>query len=83
MSLMIDSWIDWLTIDGLAWLILVIHFYTSVSSLRKSARLSAQRSLQRVQHSLLVPDPSPNFPLEEKRSSCSVYGINNSQPRNV
>lgn len=83
MSLMIDSWIDWLTIDGLAWLILVIHFYMSVSSLRKSARLSAQRSLQRVQQSLLVPDPSPNFPLEEKRSSCSVYGINNSQPRNV
>ena len=44
MSLMIDSWIDWLTIGGLAWLILVIHFYTSVSSLRESARLSAQRA---------------------------------------
>lgn len=54
MSLMIDSWIDWLTIDGLAWLILVIHFYTSVSSLRKSARLSAQRAGKKSTKSLAL-----------------------------
>lgn len=54
MSLMIDSWIDWLTIGGLAWLILVIHFYTSVSSLRESARLSAQRAGKKSTKSLAL-----------------------------
>ena len=54
MSLMIDSWIDWLNIGGLAWLILVIRFYTSVSSLRESARLSAQRAGKKSTKSLAL-----------------------------
>ena len=51
MSLMIESWIDWLNIGGLAWLILVIRFYTSVSSQVKVQGFQHSelgRSLQRV-----------------------------------